>query len=205
VLDAGSLLMIVSIGERLRPQPIDRLTFEVASAKAAKSSAGRFAMGGYLGMGEPVSYGNAQNLCFGVCGIMHRGMPGSPVFLARVCWMGLAGSPGFGGGRHTAAFGEGCRRSASHCLPLRHSAPDLLFEQVHPRVAVVLAEPVLDAGGADQPVYGEFLSQAAIGVSYKPRQCGRQRYESRPIGDAPSPVAGSGKRPSSPACVRYPL
>src|SRR5262249_29172582 len=56
-----------------------------------------------------------------------------------------------------------------------------------------------------QPVHGEFLSQAAIGVSYKPRQCGRQRYESRPIGDVPSPVAGSGNRPSSPACVRYPL
>jgi exodeoxyribonuclease-3 len=54
-------------------------------------------------------------------------------------------------------------------------------------------------------VYGEFLSQAAIGVSYKPRQCDRQRYESRPIGDVPSPVAGSGNRPSSPACVRYPL
>jgi hypothetical protein len=52
---------------------------------------------------------------------------------------------------------------------------------------------------------GEFLNQAAIGVSYKPRQCGRQRYESRPIGDVPSPVAGSGNRPSSPACVRYPL
>jgi hypothetical protein len=57
----------------------------------------------------------------------------------------------------------------------------------------------------ENPVYGEFLSQAAIGVSYKPRQCGRQRYESRPIGDVPSPVAGSGNRPSSPACVRYPL
>jgi carboxylesterase type B len=29
--------------------------------------------------------------------------------------------------------------------------------------------------------------------------------KSRPIGDVPSPVAGSGNRPSSPACVRYPL
>ena len=53
-------------------------------------------------------------------------------------------------------------------------------------------------------LYGEFISQAAIGVSHKPRQCGRQRYESRPIGEVPSPVA-AGNRPSSPACVRYPL
>src|SRR6516165_8338810 len=66
-------------------------------------------------------------------------------------------------------------------------------------------KPTNGSWSTGQPVYGEFLRQAAIGVSYKPRQCGRQRYESRPIGDVPSPVAGSGNRPSSPACVRYPL
>jgi len=61
-LDAGSLLMIVRISERLRPQPIDRLTFIVASVRTTKSSAGRFTMSGDLGTGEPLIVGGCE--CF---------------------------------------------------------------------------------------------------------------------------------------------
>jgi UDP-N-acetyl-2-amino-2-deoxyglucuronate dehydrogenase len=54
------------------------------------------------------------------------------------------------------------------------------------------------------PVDGELISYAAIGVWYNPRQCLRHWYESRPIDVGPL-TADSGRRPSSPACVRWPL
>ena len=55
-----------------------------------------------------------------------------------------------------------------------------------------------------KPVDGELISYAAIGVWYNPRQCLRHWYESRPIDVGPL-AADSGRRPSSPACVRWPL
>ena len=68
-LDAGSLLMIVFIGERLRPQPTDRLTFEVASVKTARSAAGRFTMSGDLGTGEPLIVRGCE--CFRFGGVLY--------------------------------------------------------------------------------------------------------------------------------------
>ena len=54
------------------------------------------------------------------------------------------------------------------------------------------------------PVHGELKDHAAIGVWYNPRQCFRHRYESRAIGETDPSTAGSGRRPASPACVRWP-
>ena len=55
-------------------------------------------------------------------------------------------------------------------------------------------------------VHGELINHAAIGVWYKPRQCFRHWYEfERPIGDTDPATAGPGRRPSSPACVRWAL
>jgi CheY-like chemotaxis protein len=53
-----------------------------------------------------------------------------------------------------------------------------------------------------RPVPGELIDHAAKGVWYNPRQCLRHLYESRRIGWAVCSTAGSGKRPSSPSCVR---
>jgi pimeloyl-ACP methyl ester carboxylesterase len=68
----------------------------------------------------------------------------------------------------------------------------------------LITQILLDRGLGSAGVDGELINYAAIGVWYKPRQCFRQRYESKPI-DTGSSTADSGRRPSSPECVRWPL
>jgi hypothetical protein len=62
-LAAGSLLMIVSIAAAApHTGTTDRLPFEVASVKTARSAGGRFTMDRGLGTGEPLLVGGRE--CF---------------------------------------------------------------------------------------------------------------------------------------------
>jgi hypothetical protein len=104
-------------------------------------------------------------------------------------------------------LGQRVRTARPTVQPLLQRAQNRL-QAMRPLVQQVVGGEFQIAGissGQHDGRFGGCPDHAAIGVWYSTRQCGCHRYELTLARAQPVSVLGSGVRPFSPACVRWPL